>query len=314
MEMLTEHTTQEGVRLGIEEGLLKGVKILGPVSKNGREYPQSTIQRAANLYEGVAVNVDHVPSKGDQSRSYKDRMGHLESVRAQADGLYADFRFNPEHALAKQLAWDAANAPGSVGFSHNVQGKTKRRGDVAVVEEITRVQSVDLVADPATTRGLFEATETDVEEADDMAEKTPTAETLTEAQLREQYPDFVKGLVEQTLKLHADSSEQKAILQERDTLKEKLAKLEEQAEQTKKRETVLKLCEEAKLEKPSDTLIEACLALDDAEKQKVLIEHFATGTTPQTTPSRKPISRDQSQTTSGSQPTDAKTFVEALTG
>ena len=33
-----------------------------------------------------------------------------------------------------------------------------RRGDRVVVEAITRVQSVDLVADPATTRGLFEST------------------------------------------------------------------------------------------------------------------------------------------------------------
>ena len=32
-----------------------------------------------------------------------------------------------------------------------------RRGDQVVVEAITRVVSVDLVADPATTRGLFEA-------------------------------------------------------------------------------------------------------------------------------------------------------------
>ena len=47
--------------------------------------------------------------------------------------------------------------PENVGFSHNVEAKTSRRADRVVVEAITRVQSVDLVADPATTRGLFES-------------------------------------------------------------------------------------------------------------------------------------------------------------
>ena len=55
------------------------------------------------------------------------------------------------------MLWDAEHAPENVGFSHNVEARTARRGEEVVVEAITRVQSVDLVADPATTRGLFEA-------------------------------------------------------------------------------------------------------------------------------------------------------------
>ena len=53
--------------------------------------------------------------------------------------------------------WDAEHAPENVGFSHNVEARVGRRGDRVVVEAIIRVQSVDLVADPATTRGLFES-------------------------------------------------------------------------------------------------------------------------------------------------------------
>jgi hypothetical protein len=64
--------------------------------------------------------------------------------------------FNPKHALAEQLAWDAEHNPRNVGFSHNVQAKLSRSEEGTVVEEITRVQSVDLVADPAATEGLFE--------------------------------------------------------------------------------------------------------------------------------------------------------------
>jgi hypothetical protein len=62
-----------------------------------------------------------------------------------------------EHVLAEQLLWDAQHAPQNVGLSHNVLARTARQGDQIVVEAITRVQSVDLVADPATTEGLFES-------------------------------------------------------------------------------------------------------------------------------------------------------------
>ena len=52
--------------------------------------------------------------------------------------------------------WDAEHAPQNVGMSHNVLARTSRDGDETVVEAITKVQSIDLVADPATTAGLFE--------------------------------------------------------------------------------------------------------------------------------------------------------------
>jgi hypothetical protein len=52
--------------------------------------------------------------------------------------------------------WDAENAPENVGFSHNVEAVVKREGEQVIVEEIVAVRSVDLVADPATTCGLFE--------------------------------------------------------------------------------------------------------------------------------------------------------------
>jgi hypothetical protein len=80
------------------------------------------------------------------------------SVRG-AEGMFGDFHFNPKHALAEQLIWDALHAPENVGFSHNVEARTSRQGERLAVEAITKVQSVDLVADPATTRGLFESAE-----------------------------------------------------------------------------------------------------------------------------------------------------------
>jgi hypothetical protein len=70
--------------------------------------------------------------------------------------------FNPKHALSEQLVWDSEHAPQNVGLSHNVLAQIVRKGDDTVVEAITKVQSIDLVADPATTAGLFEQVESKI--------------------------------------------------------------------------------------------------------------------------------------------------------
>lgn len=142
-----------------ENGLVTGVKILGPSSKNGRTYSEKAMREAVGLYEGAKVNIDH-PTKAGDSRSYRDRFGKLESVEyRQGKGLYGNLRFNPKHALAEQFAWDAENSPESTGLSHNAEGKTTGKRGSMVVESISKVNSVDVVADPATNISLREAEE-----------------------------------------------------------------------------------------------------------------------------------------------------------
>ena len=110
--------------------------------------------KALPLYEGMRVNVDHVDP--GQRRSLRDRIGLVKNVMLREDGLYADFHFNPKHALVEQIAWDAENAPQNLGFSHDTRGASRNRNGRVVVESIDKVLSVDLVANPATTMGLFE--------------------------------------------------------------------------------------------------------------------------------------------------------------
>lgn len=158
-QTIQEYVDSRGESLLVERhsGVLRGVKLLGVSSRNGRRYPDDALRRAMPLYEGAKVNINH--PKGDplSPRDYQDRIGVIRDVEFRAGaGLYGVLQFNPHHTLAEQLVWDAENAPENVGLSHNVLAKTAREGDGVVVEEITRVQSVDLVADPATTRGLFE--------------------------------------------------------------------------------------------------------------------------------------------------------------
>lgn len=143
--------------------VVRGVKILGLKSANGRDYKPAALQAALPLYEGAKVNVNHPKSVAAGPRDYQDRFGTLTNVRFdEGQGLFGELHYNPKHPLAEQFLWDAEHAPHNVGLSHHVIARTSRQGETLIVEEILQVQSVDLVADPATTRGLFEnATETE---------------------------------------------------------------------------------------------------------------------------------------------------------
>lgn len=140
-----------------ENGVVSGVKILGVKSRNNRVYPLETLRDAAPLYENAKVNVNHPDGSPTESRKYQDRVGSIKNVTLQENGLYGDFHFNPKHPLAEQMLWDAEKAPENFGFSHNVEAVVRLENGAQIVDKIVRVRSVDLVADPATTFGLFES-------------------------------------------------------------------------------------------------------------------------------------------------------------
>jgi hypothetical protein len=52
--------------------------------------------------------------------------------------------------------------PEKIGLSHNADGKANRKGGRLIVESISRVNSVDVVRNPATNKGLFESKEKNV--------------------------------------------------------------------------------------------------------------------------------------------------------
>jgi hypothetical protein len=153
---LVEWYRQGDARLDGPAGLLRGVTVLGLSSRNRRRYTPEAVAGARGLYEGTPVNLDH-PDRPDGPRSVRDRFGRLVNVRFEGDRLKADLRYNPEHPFAATLEWFAENDPGALGLSHNAVGEGKDEGGVFVVRKIVALRSVDLVAEPATTRGLFEA-------------------------------------------------------------------------------------------------------------------------------------------------------------
>lgn len=267
-ETILEYTTSRGAPLTLdrEKGVIRGVKILGLESSNGRQYPTATIKKAAALYESVKVNVNH-PQGGQANapRDYRDRLGALSSIVAREDGLYGDLHFNPKHALAEQLMWDAEHAPANVGLSHNIEGTTRKRGAKVVVESIDRVVSVDLVADPATTRGLYES-QTNPSDGDrdmDLAE-------LDLGKLRTARPDLVAAVLDES----KHSEEAKTREAETKKLREELDQFKAREALATKKAAADKAIEEAKLPKEvvTDFFREQCLAAADAPALTKLIE------------------------------------------
>jgi len=152
MDLLLERAALSG-KVDTERGIIRGVRIIGPTSKNGRRYPADVLIDALPLYEGAKVFVDHEDSPRDK-RSYAALIGRLENVTFRQGSLYGDLIVNLKHALAEQLLYDAEHSPGQVGLSHDAVGEIDSRG---VVKAISVVKSVDLCWNPATVSGLFES-------------------------------------------------------------------------------------------------------------------------------------------------------------
>lgn len=145
-------------QIDTEAGVIRGVKILGRISRNGREYTDRAMEQAKKLYEGRAVNTDHPDRSQPQAdRKVSERFGVLEAIVLKADGVYGDLKYLKTHPQAATIVEMAQRMPGMVGLSHNAQGSLTRKGDKWQVESLESVRSVDLVADPATNRGLFES-------------------------------------------------------------------------------------------------------------------------------------------------------------
>jgi len=309
-ETLQEFFDSRGVQMRVDapSGVIHGVKILGLKSRNGRTYLPQALANSVRLYENARVNVNHPKGNPLRPRDYQDRIGVIRNVGVKAgEGLFADFHFNPKHALAEQLAWDAEHAPQNVGFSHNVQAETVRRGDSVVVEAITRVQSVDLVADPATTQGLFESNGGKGEES--RAERT-TAE-LTLDDLKRDSPHLVEEI----------RNERAAELNGLQAEVERLTALEAARQ---KHQTIRRLLREFQLPDPESTdsraksivsgrFIELLLAADgEVEIRRLIEERAALVRSLRPAGNARPLSRDQ-HVLDGPARSGTKGFVEAIT-
>jgi hypothetical protein len=136
-----------------EAGYIDGVLICGVQSRNGRDYPPAVLTRDFAKYESAPVNADH----GDESTVGR-RLGWFSDVKPGADGRPRG-RLNllKSHPLAEAVFEAAERNPSLFGMSHVAVCGTKRVNGRETVESINKVLSIDLVADPATTKSLYES-------------------------------------------------------------------------------------------------------------------------------------------------------------
>lgn len=127
-------------------------------SLNGRRYPEAVMRTAAGLYEGAKAYDHHRTEEELATGTIAGLVGSYRNVAAEADGLYADLQLLPSQthaaeALDASLAGQDDGLEPLIGLSHDVMAlftpvvEGGRRLQEATA--ITRVNSADLVADPA---------------------------------------------------------------------------------------------------------------------------------------------------------------------
>ena len=141
-----------------ENGVIRGVRILGKYSKNGREYTEQARRDAAKCYEGVGVNVDHKRKPGEEHKLLEGKgwLGECADNPAK-EAVYGNLYILKTDPDAPKIFEIARRKPKNIGLSHVAEGVTKSVGGKTIVESIQRVTSVDLVRNPATNSSLFES-------------------------------------------------------------------------------------------------------------------------------------------------------------
>lgn len=320
--------TSGRVSVDREKGVLRGVKILGLESANGRTYTRAAIREAASKYEGLYVNRDH-PARTGGSRSADDRLGWLEGVRVEGDGLYGDLHYLMSHPFAARLVEAAERRPGAFGLSHNAQGRGREKAGKFQVENIVSVKSVDLVADPATTKGLFEEQGMGPEMA--MADGGGTPEDKLSAGFEAAIMAVVSdksmdvagkvSKIRDLLKMHekamgggsegssdgGDSQESPAAEAVEPKAEPTLAQLQEQVAASSRELNLRKLCDAAQLI-PNPLQLKALVALTEEADQKALVQQFKS----QAGKVKSTTARDLTES-KPAMPADARAFAKAIT-
>jgi len=163
MKQILQETTLSESPLSVdrEAGIIKGVKILGRESKNGRTYSARALQEASKFYEDIKVNIDHPDrSNPNQERSFISFIGQLDRCHvAESGDVYGDLNILKSSSQSEAVFEAAERFPKQFGLSHNAEGELVQKDGGWVVESIDCVHSVDIVSQPATNAGLFESVE-----------------------------------------------------------------------------------------------------------------------------------------------------------
>lgn len=140
--------------------MVRGVSVLGKVSKNGRTYRRSAQEDVVeHVRKGRdTVYADH-PRDGEPGvRPTASMVGVLENVRLSGDTVKADLRVADSPPWNTLVPWIAREAPTAAGLSIRARGTVREGQDGAqVVTSIAALEGVELVTEPAATSALVES-------------------------------------------------------------------------------------------------------------------------------------------------------------
>ena len=247
-----------------ETMVLHNVAVLGPVSTNGRRYSVETQRDAIPLFEGIKAYLNHPQTRDmGEPRNVQDLIGEHKNVRVVGDRTISDLHLINNQTVREHVLPIVESKPHLAGNSIVARGKMVKADDgIMDVEKILAVRSVDLVAEPATTSGIFaegkEYKETDME-----------WQAITLETLREKRADLVEVILasakekEHVVQLETQVVALQTQMQERD---EKLAKLELTAIKNERVAEIARCIREAKL--PDSAKYE------DRDGQRVIKAHW----------------------------------------
>lgn len=132
--------------------ILRNVAVLNKISKNNRQYSDQALTEAVSVFANTPSYFNHPSGR----RDVRDLLGQFTEMRRVGDSIRGDLQLIEN---SKWLLDVAERTPKAVGFSINAVGKTRKEGNLEIVESIVKATSIDLVADPATTKSIFEGVE-----------------------------------------------------------------------------------------------------------------------------------------------------------
>lgn len=274
-ERLVEQFDFRGSTVDRENWVIKGVKVLGRASRNGRIYEDSAIRDSSLLCENLPVTVRGGHNRND--RDYHSQNGQLRNGEARNLGTekaasYYDWHLNPADELTEKICYDAENFPENVPLSHEVsvyQGEMDEQG-VLHVERLIEVDGVAAVYRGGTNRSLFES---ETETMDLKTLKTQHAELIEQLRTEILAEDTVKSeLVEAQKQLAKAVAEKESLLEKLNEAETTLSEYRAVEERAAKGRVIQETAKEVLGSGISDKLVESLLPLADEQIREVLAE------------------------------------------
>jgi hypothetical protein len=280
-QTLVEQFDFRGSVVDRENWVIRGVKVLGRESRNGRIYEDAAIQDSSKLCENLPVTVRGGHNRED--RDYHCQNGQLRNGQARGLGSskaasYYDWHLNPADELTEKICYDAENFPENVPLSHEVsayQGEMDEDG-VLHVERLIEVDGVAAVYRGGTNRSLFESEQKPM---DLKTLKTQHAELVEQLRAEVLAEDTVKSELVEAQKQLAKAVAEKESLQEKlDEAETSLSQYRAVEERAAKGRSIQETAKEVLGGSISDKLVESLLPLGDEQIREVLAEIKASKT------------------------------------